>query len=233
MNGYFCNKIHALRSRHYSKRFLRRIKSEVVRDYTNTKIVPTGKSQPCNGKRCQKCQFIIETSELELNSVKFKIRQTLDCNSSGVIYVIQCSKCNMSYVGETGNMARTRLTNHINDIVHNKNTPVARHFNSSRHNISEHLRFCVIQQISSQKYRKYRESILIKAFNTETPFGINLRCDSKNRFDVITPLVIPFTQENALFATQVKQLNEKHKATDKRIITAFTRHKSLANILTN
>ena len=74
---------------------------------------------------------------------------------------------------------------------------------------------------------------MIKTFNTETPLGMNLRCVSKDRYDVITPLVIPFTQENALFATQIKQLNEKHKATDKRIITAFTRHKSLANILTN
>ena len=128
-------------------------------------------------------------------------------------------------------MARTRFNQHLSDIRHNQDTPVAQHFNEIPHNIEQHLRFSIIQKADNPKYRKYQESILIKAFNSETPFGMNIKSVSYKRQEVILPLVIPYSQDYAKFASQIKNLNNTHQATNSRIITAFKRHSTLANIL--
>ena len=221
----------SLRSRHYSKRFLRRIKNEVVTNLTNLPASPLGKSQPCHSDKCQKCPFILETNFVRFNAVNFEIRQPLDCDSTGIIYIIHCLKCDMIYVGETGNKARTRFNQHLSDIRLNKNTPVAEHFNSCRHDVNTDLKFIIIQQISSQKYRKYRESILIKLFNSEVPLGMNIRTDDMKRYDVIMPIVIPFGEDSSLFTSKLKDLCQQHNATNRRIITAFKRHKTIGNFL--
>ena len=134
-------------------------------------------------------------------------------------------------MGETGNQARTRFTQHLNDIRHNRDTPVAHHFNETPHILEEHLKFSIIQKANNVKYRKYQESILIKAFGSESPSGMNLRSDSIKRQSAIIPLVIPYSQDYARFASSIKDLNDRHQATKGRIITAFKRHKSLGNIL--
>ena len=72
---------------------------------------------------------------------------------------------------------------------------------------------------------------LIKLFNSEAPIGMNLRTDNIKRHDVIMPIVIPFSEDSSLFTNKVKSLCQKNNVTDRRIITAFKRHKTVGNLL--
>ena len=50
------------------------------------------------------------------------------CDSSSVIYLLSCSTCNATYVGETGCKLRELLNHHRSNIRNNDDTPVAEHF---------------------------------------------------------------------------------------------------------
>ena len=221
----------ALKPRGYSERMLRRIKHDIVHADTPTRMHSAGRSQPCMGPRCTRCPLINKCSSLEINGFSFTIKNTLDCNSQGVIYVIQCQKCDVSYVGETGNMLRTRLNQHINDIQHQRDTAVANHFNLSNHYIDTDFLITPILSELNLKYRRCLESWLISKFGTENPTGLNEKAGDTERADKITPIVIPFSLDSNTFCHETKRLAEKYKVCDSKIITAFNRHRNLKDLL--
>ena len=59
-------------------------------------------SQSCNRRRCSHCKNIVKsdvfTSSCTQNS--FNLRYSTDCTSQNVIYLIECKRCNMQYVGQ-------------------------------------------------------------------------------------------------------------------------------------
>jgi len=224
----------SLRKRGYSKRFLRRIKSEIRNNkYANQGLENClGKSKPCNGLRCKLCHHINIVSSIDINNIHFEIRKDLDCNSRDIIYIINCSKCNLNYVGETSTALRTRATNHLSDIrIERLTNPVAEHFNAIPHNINSDFHITPIAMVKNIKYRKYTESSLINSFRTENPFGMNIRQDNILKQNVITPLVINYSNTNANFARNSKSLVDKYGVTKNKVIIAYKRHKNLGNIL--
>ena len=42
--------------------------------------------------------------------------RTIDCNMANIIYLITCNECGIQYVGETGRVVRSRLSEHKNGI---------------------------------------------------------------------------------------------------------------------
>ena len=58
--------------------------------------------QKCR-KNCTACPYIREVKSLKINQNEWKINQSLNCEVSNCIYLIECRKnnCNMKYVGET------------------------------------------------------------------------------------------------------------------------------------
>ena len=56
---------------------------------------PTGNK--CCNKRCYNCRRMIvcKTVQSTSNNYEFKVRGNLDCNTHYVIYLIQCSQCNI------------------------------------------------------------------------------------------------------------------------------------------
>lgn len=222
----------ALRPRGYSERMLRRIKHDVK--HSNSPSVPlhiSGHSQPCNGPRCTRCCLVPDTKFVIINGLKFSILDKLDCNSAGVVYIISCTKCHTFYVGETGTPLRLRLNNHINDIKHDRDTAVARHFNSCVHSITNHFRITPILSEQNTRHRKYIESELIKKFDTEQPNGLNERVDTIDRSATLLPIILPFSMDSNSFGHKTKRLAEKYFVCENKIITAFNRHKNLRDIL--
>ena len=76
-----------------------------------------GKSQKCNGNRCDVCSLIQETSVFSKydDTENFDIRKgPLDCNSKYVVYQIECNVCSDSfpYIGSTITKFRTRINNY-------------------------------------------------------------------------------------------------------------------------
>ena len=50
-----------------------------------------------------------------------------------IIYLITCTKCKKHYVGETKRTLLIRTKEYLADIRHNRDTPVAKHFNTEGH----------------------------------------------------------------------------------------------------
>ena len=241
-----CNRlIRVLQKRNYSKRFLRRIKSNTlkeIKDQLETGPRAKGKTSTCPIQKCGTCHYLDPISEFENknNNNKFTIRQHLNCGSENVIYLIRCKKCNMQYVGQTGQTLRKRFANHKVSINKNKPNPVARHFNQEGHNLQD---CCItpIEQLSVRKDKNDNKFALIKReiywiniLGTASPHGINRITDTCS--GDIMALVVPYSQTAAETSRIVKryfkqmqtEIPELQKA---KLITAFKRNKNLSDNL--
>ena len=90
-------------------------------------------------------------------------------------YCISCRRCSHLYIGETGRSLRSRFGEHLRSI--RKNTPgfpVAQHFNSTGHSITDvqvrGMRLCSGTKIQ----RKQQEMRLIFRLGTVQPHGLNI-----------------------------------------------------------
>ena len=97
-----------------------------------------------------------------------------------VIYMIQCTKCNLQYIGETKRRLKDRFNEHrrpiINPFCSYTPTAVSRHFPTSGH-AEDHLILIPLEQLhtSRDSIRKAREAFLIHRGNTLEPAGLNRR----------------------------------------------------------
>ena len=133
----------------------------------------------CSAKKCIICQQHLNTTTT-FTSVRTKqqytIRSHLTCQSSNIIYLIDCKKCHSTqYVGETGKTLQSRFYHHRSDINIKKDTFVARHFNSIDHTIAD-LSVTAIEQIrqSDPTIRKRREKYWRHQLKTNYPDGLNV-----------------------------------------------------------
>ncbi len=241
-----CNRlIRALQKRHYSKRFLRRIKSNTlkeIKDQLETGPRAKGKTSKCPITRCGTCLYFDPTSEFEntRDSTKCTIRQNLTCGSENVIYLIRCKKCNQQYVGQTGQTLRKRFTHHKLSINKNTPNPVGKHFNQEDHSLQD---CCItpIEQLSVRKDKKDNKFALIKReiywinrLGTAYPHGMNRITDTHSA-DIMA-LVIPYSQ-TAVETSQIVKKYFKQMQTEipelqkAKVITAFKRNKNLSDNL--
>ena len=119
------------------------------------------------GNNCTACPYI---REVNINRSEWKINQSLDCNISNCVYLIECKndKCNMKYVGEMKRILKFRLADHrgyINNLDESQAT--GKHFNSPGHSLSD-LSSIILEKVrsSDDMYRKEREKYFIRKFNT-------------------------------------------------------------------
>lgn len=131
-----------LRFRGYSHSFLRKIKRDTL--FTlNTQ----GGTSSCGQTRCTVCAHILETNTiLDSNRLPIALQHKLDCNSTFVVYMIQCENCNIRYVGKTSRKLKERIHQHRSDINNYVDTPVANHFTQICPN-REFLRVIALDQI--------------------------------------------------------------------------------------
>lgn len=123
---------------------------------------------PCGGGRCQICKLMQSTQIVKSTKSNFsiKINGDFDCNSSNVIYVIQCKACQCQYVGQSKTSFRIRFNNHRSDVSKKPNLPVSRHFKQPGHSINDVALFIVQSNFSSDRCREQRESYLIYKFQS-------------------------------------------------------------------
>ena len=73
-----------------------------------------------------------------MNQIKWHIT----CETSNVIYMIQCTKCNPQYIGETKRRLKERLNEHRRPIINSSSyspTAASRHFLSGNHTVNHML----------------------------------------------------------------------------------------------
>ena len=155
----------ALKPRGYSTRFLRKIKSETVREIENPFVstepykpytirhnlssrIGTASSTTCNKITCRLHNIIkTETTfKSQQTNSEYQIRSDLNCDSVNVVYLITCNLCKKLYVGQTPNQLRIRTVCHKYDIRLEVDTPGANHFNLPGHSLEANFEIIPIEQ---------------------------------------------------------------------------------------
>ena len=111
----------------------------------------------------------------------FHIYHNLNCKSKYVIYLLECTKCKIKYVGKAETESNIRLNNHQKDVWKPDAIPAIRHFSGKDHNFNTHARFILTEQIryvdinteKSKERLKQRESFWILTLETLTLKGVN------------------------------------------------------------
>ena len=99
---------------------------------TSAQDAPIG-THKCLHSRCLTCPIVHNITQIQTNSGLKHVRDRFTCDTSSLVYVITCSKCNSVYVGKTGQKLRERMNGHRADIKNKNNTPVGLHFNAKGH----------------------------------------------------------------------------------------------------
>ena len=145
-----------------------------------TAQTPTGGMTTCNNrnKKCGIHDQIRQTSHITSfnNTDKFKISGHMDCSSKNIIYLIECSKCRIQYVGQTSCSLQKRASNHKYMTKTDSTRLLYKHYNTPGHNMI----FIGIEKLDSsdRTYKHNREAHWILTLNTITPHGLNTRDES-------------------------------------------------------
>ena len=141
----------------------------------------------CNRSKCKTCSFITEgTTSYTFFSTneQRRIRHHNSCSSSNFIYMIQCNKCNMQYIGETKRQLSDRFAEHQRSIEKASNphsfyhpTAVSDRFSLPDRSIKdiELIPLELINSISRDGIHTAREGCLISKGKTLELYGMNSR----------------------------------------------------------
>lgn len=131
-------------------------------------------SKPCGRRRCQTCKHISDVTKIGGPRGDFFVNETFTCTSMNVVYCIVCKKCNKIYVGETLRKLGDRSAEHLKSIRDRYLLPVAKHFNSEGHSISDYT-ILGLKHTQTRKHRKRMEKYIIHKLGTLSPHGMNLK----------------------------------------------------------
>ena len=75
----------------------------------------------CGVKRCGTCPYLKEGREFTFSTRNetFRVKHSMNCTSTNLVYVITCAGCGQNYIGETGDVLRNRVTVHKQQIRDN------------------------------------------------------------------------------------------------------------------
>ena len=135
------------------------------------------------------------------------------------------------YIRETKNTCRARFSQHKHKIITQKDSAISNHFNQPDHNIlcSNLQSFKLLLPATkalekTDNLRKKNEIQWIRKLHTYTPHGLNT---------VDIPLILPFSDTASHLAKQIKTYVNNDNSINNHIsvITSFSNHKNLQNIL--
>ena len=107
----------------------------------------------------------------------YRIKSYNRCQTRNLVYLIYCEKCNKpTYVGETERKLQERAKEHLADIRYQRQTPVAEHFNTGNHKISDAM-FCILEKMhdESKIFRLVKERDWMLRLGTVKPEGVNIK----------------------------------------------------------
>ena len=131
----------------------------------------------CNHLRCNCCKFIIPYTAIKnkiLRQTTIPNNETLTCDSHNIIYLINCNKCHIQYIGQTTRKLRERFTDHISNIKNKKTTSIAIHFRQPSHSIKNfNITPLQVATNTNKKQILLLEKYWIKKLKTQYPLGLN------------------------------------------------------------
>ena len=128
----------------------------------------------CN--RCTYCSYIQTGPHVTSTASDYhhQIQQSVNCNTSNIIYLITCLKCSIQYVGETDRSMKERFCEHKCYVTSQQlDKATGAHFNQKGHSVSD-MRITILEKVHNKDpfYRKEREHMYINLFDTKD-HGLN------------------------------------------------------------
>ena len=123
----------------------------------------------CN-KMCATCMIHLtegDTFRSHVTGENFHMRHSFSCHSANIIYLLECDKSHVQYVGATMTSFKTRVYQHRSNINLNKGTWVTKHFNVPGNSLFN-VKGKVIEKVyaQSKEVRLRRESFWINKLKT-------------------------------------------------------------------
>lgn len=199
-----------LKTRGYTTTFLNKIKRQTLHQihnknqntHTNTTL------SHCNTPTCSINKYFNPNPTVTHLNNTYTTTQPLSCESSNLIYSIQCFLCKKLYIGQTSQTLRNRITAHISNIKNHKPTTLAKHINKCTNYTNPNIIPIIINPLfqipilTDQKLNNIAllttETKFIKQLNTMHPYGINLKSEA--------PPNIPFIYTHSESSPQAKQI---------------------------
>ena len=108
------------------------------------------------------------------------IKSNVSCETKNLIYMIQCNRCNLQYIGKT----KRRLKDHFNEhrrtidnpYTKSKPTTAAEHFLTAPNHTANDMQLIPKEKVYSNRdsIHKAREAFLISKGRTLLPYGLNI-----------------------------------------------------------
>lgn len=145
----------------------RNLKDTLVNARTNS-LSAHNECRPCLKPRCLVCKAMQQTSTAQSSNSEYslKIRGNMTCDTSNVIYLIECNVCRMQYIGQTGTSFRLRFNNHKAHAKTRPTLPLSRHLSLPDHSFDKLSVTLLETGFRSNREREQRESYVIYRFNT-------------------------------------------------------------------
>ncbi|OCT58240.1 hypothetical protein XELAEV_180024281mg, partial [Xenopus laevis] len=130
---------------------------------------------------CVACPFVSKRTTFigRLDIKEFTIKHFINCKTTGVIYVMECT-CDKRYVGKTKREFRRRIMEHVGDVRNKRNTSIANHINDYHKGDCNMMKFTAVDHIASttrigdiDRKLLQREAEWIYWLNSKTPVGLN------------------------------------------------------------
>ena len=144
------------------------------------------KKQPpkCKCRNCRHCPLFNRSGEVKSHSTNriYRSLVNITCNSSNLIYLIECIICGIQYVGQTKNKILIRMNQHYSSIKNRLEMPVSRHFNSHLYQGFDPVRISILSliredpdSIKGQEQRNKWENYWMARLYSYVPKGLNIK----------------------------------------------------------
>ena len=198
---------HKLISQGYTRSCLNRIKLSILKTIHIENDTIVRGFHPCNG--CARCPtlpiYFHRTTGLQTHPIQhFSTCQTRNC-----VYIIECCRCNVAYIGETSQTFTARLCSHFSRIKHKYDELIYHHFNEPQHIIPTDVRYYIIEHNEnwSNHERKQKETKWILKLNTTAPNGLN----AKHSYEKPRYVSLPHIKDHTINSIISKSLPQNIK----------------------
>ena len=137
----------------------------------------------CNKPNCKYCKIISTSGKITSKGTgqTYSAKHNITCNSSNIIYCIECKQCQTQYVGQTKRKIKERIREHMYHIKKKiYNSDVAYHFNTATHCGTNDLKIHIVDFIYDHPESKRAKSLRnmiefgwICKLRTQAPVGLN------------------------------------------------------------
>lgn len=133
-------------------------------------------STRCGTAGCKCCAKMSGKERIFSSSTSYRTPKGTSCNSHGVVYHLECSRCRSKnvYVGQTSRPLGTRIAGHRAAHRNKKSMPLYKHLGKPGHSFKD-LKITVLQLVRppTEFNLLQEEQKWITRLNTKLPWGLN------------------------------------------------------------